>query len=129
MDIDTTKCVGCGNCHIICTMGVISLDADGKSVVNQDECVECSTCHRVLRDEGYRPWFVRPIRKVLSFFKLGYLANLIRKMIDEVRMRRKTPKQAARMMAKSCECGAFIPARAEARLTWMRERGFLYSER
>ncbi|MBU2235285.1 MAG: 4Fe-4S binding protein, partial [Proteobacteria bacterium] len=21
MDIDTTKCVGCGNCHIICTMG------------------------------------------------------------------------------------------------------------
>ncbi|MBU0652425.1 MAG: 4Fe-4S binding protein [Proteobacteria bacterium] len=38
MDIDATKCVGCGNCHIICAMGVISLDADGKSVVNQDEC-------------------------------------------------------------------------------------------
>ena len=75
MDIDTTKCVGCGNCHIICTMGAISLDEDGKSVVNQDECVECATCHRVLRDEGYRPWFDRPIRKVLSFFKLGYLAD------------------------------------------------------
>ena len=59
MDIDKTKCVGCGNCHIICTMGVISLDEDGKSVVNQDECVECATCYRVLRDEKYPPWFVR----------------------------------------------------------------------
>ena len=76
MDIDKTKCVGCGNCHIICTMGVISLDEDGKSVVNQDECVECSTCYRVLRNENYPPWFVRAIRKVLSVFKLGYLADV-----------------------------------------------------
>jgi ferredoxin len=75
MDIDKTKCVGCGNCHIICTMGAISLDADGKSVVNQDECVECSTCYRVLRNEGYWAWFVRAIRKALSLFKLGYLAD------------------------------------------------------
>lgn len=75
MDIDRDKCVGCGNCHVICTMGAISLDEEGISVVNQDECVECSTCHRVLRDEGYRPWFVRPIRKILSFLKLGYLAD------------------------------------------------------
>ena len=55
MDIDKNKCVGCGNCHIICTMGVISLDEDGKSVVNQDECVECATCHRVLRNERIPP--------------------------------------------------------------------------
>ncbi|MBE0555681.1 MAG: hypothetical protein IH628_00480 [Proteobacteria bacterium] len=55
--------------------------------------------------------------------------NLIRKMIEQVRMRRMTPKQAARMMAKCCECGAFNPARAEALLTRMRERGFLYSKR
>jgi ferredoxin len=75
MDIDKTKCVGCGNCHIICTMGAIALDTDGKSVVNQDECVECSTCHRVLRNEGYWAWFVRAIRKALSQFKLGYLAD------------------------------------------------------
>ena len=31
MDIDKTKCVGCGNCHAICPMGAISLDVDGKS--------------------------------------------------------------------------------------------------
>lgn len=75
MEIDKEKCVGCGNCHAICTMGVITLDTDGKSIVNQDECVECFTCHRVLRNEGYPPWFVRAIRKVLSLLRLGYLAE------------------------------------------------------
>jgi ferredoxin len=76
MEIDKKKCVGCGNCHAVCTMGVIYLDEDGKSVVNQDECVECYTCYRVLRNEGYLPWFVRAIRKILSLFRLGYLAEV-----------------------------------------------------
>ena len=76
MEIDKEKCVGCGNCHAVCTMGVISLDEDGKSVVNQDECVECSTCSRLLRNEGYQPWFVRALRKVLTMFHLGYLAEV-----------------------------------------------------
>ncbi len=75
MEIDKEKCVGCGNCHVVCTMGVISLGDDGRSVVNQDECVECGTCHRVLVNEGYRPWFVRAVRKVLGVLKLGYLAD------------------------------------------------------
>jgi hypothetical protein len=57
-------------------MGVIYLDADGKSVVNQEECVECSTCYRVLRNEGYPPWFVRAIRGVLAACRLGYLAEV-----------------------------------------------------
>ena len=52
MEIDREKCVGCGNCHSVCTMGVISLDEEGKSVVDQDECVECSTCYRFLRSEN-----------------------------------------------------------------------------
>jgi len=76
MEIDKKKCVGCGNCHAVCTMGVITLDEDGKSVVNQDECVECSACYRLLRSEGYPPWFVRATRKVLSFFRLGYLGDV-----------------------------------------------------
>jgi ferredoxin len=76
MDIDKTKCVGCGNCHAICTMGAIYLDQDGKSVVNQDECVECFTCYKVLKNEGYRPWFVKLVRRVLSQFRLSYLAEL-----------------------------------------------------
>ncbi len=76
MEIDKKKCVGCGNCHAICTMGVIYLDEDGKSAINQDECVECYTCYRVCRSEGYPPWFVRALRKVLSLFRLGYLAEV-----------------------------------------------------
>ena len=76
MEIDKKKCVGCGNCHAVCTMGVIYLDEDGKSVINQDECVECHTCYHVLRSEGYYPWFVRAIRGILSTFRLGYMAEV-----------------------------------------------------
>jgi len=76
MEIDKKKCVGCGNFYAVCTMGVIYLDEDGKSVVNQDECVECFTCYWVLRDEGHKPWFVRTLRRILFFFPLGYLAEV-----------------------------------------------------
>jgi ferredoxin len=76
MEIDKRKCVGCGNCHAICPMGAISLDTDGKSIVNQDECVECSTCYRVLRDEGHWPSFVRALRRVLSSLRLQFVAEV-----------------------------------------------------
>ncbi len=76
MEIDKQKCVGCGNCHSVCTMGVIYLDEDGKSVINQDECVECFTCYRVCRNERYQAWFIRIIRKILSLFRLGYLGEV-----------------------------------------------------
>jgi ferredoxin len=76
MEIDKNKCVGCGNCHAVCTMGAISLDEDGKSIVNQDQCVECSVCYRFLKSEGYWPWMVRAIRRSLSLFRLGYLADV-----------------------------------------------------
>ena len=76
MDIDETKCVGCGNCHTVCPMGAITLDLDGKSIVDQDECVECSTCYRVLRDEGYWAPFVRAVRRVLSLLRLQYMADV-----------------------------------------------------
>ena len=39
--------------------------------------------------------------------------NLIRKMIEYVKLRRLTPRKAARIMAKCCECGAFNPVHAE----------------
>ncbi len=76
MEIDKDKCVGCGNCHPICPMGAISLEVDGKSVVNQDKCVECSTCYRVLRDERYPPSIVSGIRTVLSAFSLMYVPEV-----------------------------------------------------
>lgn len=74
-----------------------------------------------------------PEREVMEFNTMcghGMVSfNLIRKMIEQVRMRRMTPKQAAKMMAKCCMCGAFNPARAEALLERMRASGFLYAKR
>jgi len=61
-----------------------------------------------------------PEREVLEFNTMcghGMVSfGLIRKMIEQVRMRRKTPRQAALLMARCCECGAFNPTRAEALL-------------
>ena len=39
--------------------------------------------------------------------------NLIRKMIEYVKLRKLTPKKAAKIMAKCCECGVFNLGRAE----------------
>jgi hypothetical protein len=58
-----------------------------------------------------------PERELLEFHTLcghGMVSfSLIRKMIDEVRMRRLSPRKAARIMGKCCECGVFNTARAE----------------
>ncbi len=45
--------------------------------------------------------------------------NLIRKMVEYVRLRRLTPKEAANIMARCCECGVFNPVRAEKLLEKM----------
>ena len=45
--------------------------------------------------------------------------NLIRKMVEYVRLRRLTAKKAAKIMARCCECGAFNPVRAEELLAQM----------
>lgn len=45
--------------------------------------------------------------------------NLIRKMVEYVRLRRLTAKEAAKTLAKCCECGVFNPTRAEQLLVKM----------
>ncbi|MGZ3560183.1 MAG: hypothetical protein ACXWM6_14960 [Thermodesulfobacteriota bacterium] len=58
-----------------------------------------------------------PEREILEFNTMcghGMVSfNLIRKMIEYVKLRRLTPKKAANIMAKCCECGVFNPLRAE----------------
>ena len=76
MDIDKSRCVGCGNCIPWCTMGVISIGADHKAEVNADECVECSNCYRSLRNGGRNPTFVRVARRLLASIHLSYNAPL-----------------------------------------------------
>ena len=48
--------------------------------------------------------------------------NLIRKMVEHIKLRRLTPQKAAKLMAKCCECGAFNPVRAEELLEKMVRR-------
>ncbi len=57
--------------------------------------------------------------------------NLIRKMVECVRLRRLTPKRAATIMARCCECGAFNPVRAEQLLDKMvrKSEGLSLSEK
>jgi hypothetical protein len=66
-----------------------------------------------------------PEREILEFNTLcghGMVSfNFIRKMIEYVKLRRLTPKKAAKIMAKCCECGAFNPARAEMLLEKVRK--------
>jgi len=74
MQIDTEKCVGCGNCIPFCTMGVIRIE-NGIGIVNEEECVECNTCYRCCEPENLNTSFVRRIRKILRRFRLRYDAE------------------------------------------------------
>lgn len=64
-----------------------------------------------------------PERDILEFNTLcghGMVSfNLIRKMIEYVKLRRLTPKEAAKIMGKCCECGVFNTVRAEILLERM----------
>lgn len=76
MQVDGFRCVGCGSCVAICTMGVISIREDGRADINQDECVECGVCERTLRKENLNPTAVRLVRKVLKMLHLRYMPPL-----------------------------------------------------
>ena len=44
VEIDTEKCIGCGDCVDICPADVLELQ-DGKSVpVNIEDCIGCGSC-------------------------------------------------------------------------------------
>jgi hypothetical protein len=66
-----------------------------------------------------------PEREILEFNTMcghGMVSfNLIRRLIEHVKLRRMTPKKAAKIMAKCCECGVFNPVRAEILLEKVRK--------
>ncbi|MGD2200588.1 MAG: hypothetical protein PVJ38_03010 [Candidatus Bathyarchaeota archaeon] len=66
-----------------------------------------------------------PEREILTINTLcghGLVSfNLIHKMIEYVKMRRLTPREAAKIMGKCCECGVFNIDRAEHLLENMLE--------
>jgi len=82
--------------------------------------------HSVEQSLGF--WGARdrlPEREILAFNTLcghGLVSfNLIRKMIEHVKMRRLTPREAAKIMGKCCECAVFNTVRAEHLLEKMLE--------
>ncbi len=40
--VDKDKCVGCGNCEIVCPVEAIKIES-GKAEIS-DDCVECGAC-------------------------------------------------------------------------------------
>jgi len=68
-----------------------------------------------------------PEREILEFNTMcghGMVSfNLIRKMVEYVKLRRLTPRKAARIMAKCCECGVFNPTRTEILLEKIKTGG------
>lgn len=49
-------------------------------------------------------------------------ANLVKAMVDEIKAGRKTPEQAAKMLAPNCACGVFNTARAATLLSAMAKK-------
>ena len=95
-----------------------------------NECCRKAGIQRHSVEQSLGFWGARdrlPEREILEFNTMcghGMVSfNLIRKMIEYVKLRRLTPKKAAKIMAKCCECGVFNPVRAEMLLEKIRKGG------
>lgn len=42
INIDT--CIGCGACVGTCPVGALSMNAEGKAVVDEAACIDCGAC-------------------------------------------------------------------------------------
>ena len=100
------------------------------------ECCQKAGLERHSVEHSLGFWGARdrlPEREILEFNTLcghGLVSfNLIRKMIEYVKLRRLSPKEAAKIMAKCCVCGVFNSARAEILLERVQESGYLSGER
>lgn len=43
-NIDTDKCISCGNCINNCPVGAIDYNDNGKAIIDEDKCISCSKC-------------------------------------------------------------------------------------
>ena len=107
----------------------ISMNISGL-LAGAQECCRKAGIERHSVEQSLGFWGARdrlPERHILEFNTMcghGMVSfNLIRKMIDYVKLRRLTPKAAASIMGRCCACGAFNPARAEILFEKVRRGG------
>lgn len=44
LELDNDKCIGCGQCEMVCPHRIFSIE-DGKAVItDKDQCMECGAC-------------------------------------------------------------------------------------
>ena len=66
----------------------------------------------------------REVVEINTLYGHGMVSfNLIKKIIEEVKLERMTPGEGAYHLAKPCECGAFNPTRARQMLEALRMKG------
>lgn len=46
LNLDKSKCVGCGMCLLVCPHAVFRLDNGAAEIVSRDACMECGACSR-----------------------------------------------------------------------------------
>ena len=46
LQVDRLRCVGCGNCVVVCPHRILFLTAEGLEVRDRDLCMECGACAR-----------------------------------------------------------------------------------
>ncbi len=73
MYINPNKCVGCGNCTYVCTMGAIYIEEGSKrATVDLEECVECYACVNGMSQEHMNPTLVRTLRSLFKMMRLRF---------------------------------------------------------
>ena len=51
-EVDSEKCVGCGECVDICPVDVYELQDDKSVVANGEECLGCESCLEVCEENA-----------------------------------------------------------------------------
>jgi len=44
LQLDESKCNGCGTCEVVCPHAVLQVDGRKAQIVDRDACIECGAC-------------------------------------------------------------------------------------
>ncbi|ADW16619.1 4Fe-4S ferredoxin iron-sulfur binding domain protein [Desulfobulbus propionicus DSM 2032] len=46
LEVDFDRCIGCGNCTVVCPHRIFALEGEKLKVGDRDLCMECGACAR-----------------------------------------------------------------------------------